>query len=181
MKPKKTIVGLHSQSGAALAISLIILLVLTLVVVSSTQNGVVQERMASAVRDSHISLEDAEIAVGAAQSAISASLSTSGYSITGTNGLYDINRGPTDFFDANNWQLNNSVLVPAATGADTRYFVEYLGLAPVAGADEQLEVTGRYGNEDEAGSVEAFRIVVRATGVSGKAERVLVSYFGMRY
>ncbi len=181
MNQKISNLKLRSQSGAALAISLIILLVLTLVVVSSTQNGVVQERMAYAVRDAHISLEDAEIGVAAAQTAILGSSDTTGFTSTGSNGLYAEGTGPTDFFAAANWGANNSVLVPAATGANTRYFIQHLGTAPAAGVDEEIEATGRYGDPDEEGSEEAFRIVVRATGESGNAERILVSYFGMLY
>lgn len=178
MNQKNSIVNLRSQSGAALAISLIILLVLTLVVVSTTQNGVVQERMASAVRDAHVSLEDAEIALAAAQTAILAFSDITGFTSAGSNGLWAESTGPTDFFAAN-WTNATSVLVPAAKGSETRYFIQHLGKAPQAGVDEEIEATGRYGSEEEEGAIETFRIVVRAVGESGNAERILVSYFGM--
>ncbi|WP_354623372.1 PilX N-terminal domain-containing pilus assembly protein [Psychromonas sp. MME2] len=77
---------LKKQSGAVLVISLIIVITLTLLVLSGTQSTLMQEKMTSAMREAHVSLEVAESGVKDAESMIENLTGVSGFSDTGAGG-----------------------------------------------------------------------------------------------
>ncbi len=173
---------LKKQSGVVLIISLIILLVLTIVVVSGNQSVVLQEKMTSAVRDSHVSLALAEAGVVAAEAQVDALSDITAFVSGGGGGLYSLGNGPADLYDTAIWVAarTNSITVdlPDGTGqAEVLFFIEHLGsLNPDAGASPDLEIRN---NNEKIESVprDLFKIVSRATGSTGFAERVVVTHF----
>lgn len=172
----------HRQKGAVLAVSLIILLVLTLVVMSSTQSIVLQERMTSAVRDGHVSLAVAEAAVADAESFIESRTNLDDFD--GSNGYYSLSNSPADFFDdddidwtdSSKWQTSSAI-----DGVTAQYIIVDFGIIEVPTEDlSGINMMG-YGQTTGGGDVNAFQIVSRATGKSGTAERMIMTYYGKRF
>lgn len=146
------------QSGAVLVISLVMLFSVTIFVLSSSQNMMMQEKMTSAVRDAHVSLQIAESGIVDAENYIETLVNTTGFNSTGAGGLYAQDNGPTDMFADATWTDAKTRSNNTLTGADARYFIEHLGTL--------------YGN------VDGFKIVSRSLLVNGSAERIVVSYYG---
>jgi type IV pilus assembly protein PilX len=172
----------RSQDGAALAVSLIILLVLTLVVMSSTQNVVLQERMTAAVRDGHVSLAVAEAGVRGAEAFIEARTDVSDFTASGGNGYFSLDNGPFDYFSGIDWGDNTKWQASASIGGVTaQYVIVDMGIIEVPAEDlTGINMMG-YGQTTGGGDVNAFQIVSRATGKSGTAERMVLTYYGKRF
>jgi len=174
---------LRKQQGAALAVSLIILLVMTLLVLSSAQNVVMQERMTSAVRDTHVSLAVAEAGISEAENDIETLANTGSFTgATGANGYFGIGNVPKNFFvevdwnDSSKWQTSTPI-----DGVSAQYIIAHLGTINVPEEDlSGINVLG-YGQTVGGGEVEAFQIVSRAIGKSGGAERMVMSYYGKKF
>lgn len=172
---------LKKQSGAVLVISLIILIMLTILVLSGTQSTLMQEKMTSAIRDSHISLEIAESGLNDAEEMIEGLVGLSTFD--GSGGLYAENAGPSDVFADAVW--DDSLTIAATTetagvGFVSRYFVEYLGELILDDDLGGLNMTG-YGETTGSGDIHGFKIVSRSTGRDGNTERIIVGYYGKRF
>ena len=143
MKSKSTF--LPRQSGAALVVSLIILLVLTIIGVNSMSSLVLEERMSSNSRQSMVAAQASEIALRTAETWITTNVNNASdinQFSTGVQGLYS-QRVPTNFpfdvFDESAWDpAATSVLVdidsidPAGVktqlvGQDPQFIIEYIG------------------------------------------------------
>src|SRR5690554_3758874 len=113
------------QSGAALILSLLMLLVLTLLAVSSMQGTVMQERMVSGEREGIMSLEIAESALRDAELVLEGINVLSVFD--GTNGLYgqDDNAPNPMTYD---WVSGTGARSATAVGGVTpQYFIQYMG------------------------------------------------------
>jgi type IV pilus assembly protein PilX len=172
---------LKKQSGAVLVISLVILIMLTVLVLSGTQSTLMQEKMTSAIRDSHMSLEVAESGVRDAEIMIAGLSSLSSFNDTGVGGLYNEGKGPQDLFDDNNWLDNiTRAATTSSSGPLSRYFIEYLGELSLEEAISKINVES-YVETAGGGDIHGFKIVSRSLGRDGNAERIIVSYFGKRF
>lgn len=170
---------LRKQSGAVLVISLIILIMLTVLVLSGTQSTIMQEKMTSAIRDSHISLEIAESGVRDAEQMIEGLTGVANFN--DTSGKYSENGGPVDLFDEDIWAANlTSTAATSVSGHVANYFVEYVGLLSFDEDLGALNMTG-YGETTGGGDIHGFKIVSRSTGRDGNTERIIVSYYGKRF
>ncbi len=170
---------LNKQSGAALVVSLIILIVLTIVVISGTRSTVIQEKMTAAIRDLHISFEIAESGVRDAEQMIETLTGVSGFNDIG--GKYSENSGPADLFASSSWTDSlTSAATTSVSGHVARYFVEYLGLLALEDESSGLNMTG-YGETTGGGDIHGFKIVSRSVGRDGNTERIIVSYYGKRF
>ncbi|GLS92599.1 hypothetical protein GCM10007916_36710 [Psychromonas marina] len=171
------------QSGAVLIISLITLIILTLLVVSGSQSTLVQNKMTSAIRDTHVSLQIAESGVRDAEKLIEALTGLSEFtSSQGINGKYSENAGPSNPFLEEIWgsDLTSRVATTEVSGHLSRYFIEYLGLLSVEDNPLGTNVTG-YGKTSGSGDIHGFKIVARSVGRDGNTERIIVSYYGKRF
>lgn len=172
---------IKKQSGVVLVISLVILLVLTLLVVSVGQSGVVQEKMTAAVRDSHISQELAESGLKDAENYIETLVTTNDFNDLGTGGLYAQGKGPADPFDPDVWA--NGITKDATTslsGQVASYYIEYLGIQSLSDDDlGAVNMTG-YGATTGGGDLNLFKVVSRSVGANGNSERILEIYYGKR-
>lgn len=163
----------YYQRGAALILSLLLLLVLTLLAISSMQNTVLQERMVSAEREGMISLEIAESAIRDAEIFIDALTSLAGFN--GTNGLYPIGEAGPDPIDPDTWSGTGVVEgnVVTGVGVTPRYFIVHEGEARQA---EDIMIGDGYGAPPPQ-DAQAFRIVAWSPGVSGESQRVIESFY----
>lgn len=163
------------QRGAALILSLLMLLVLTLLAISSMQGTVMQERMVSAEREGMLSLEIAESAVRDAEAYVDGLNTITGFN--GTNGLFGIGNATPDPLAAATWSGNNvrdadTVTVNGIT-VTPRYFVAHVGDAE---AKENLMIGQGYGGP-VATEAQAFKIVAWSPGVTGESQRVIESFY----
>jgi len=80
----------NSQSGAALIVSLLILLVMTVIGISSMQTTNLQEKMASNTREREQAFEAAESALRNAEAFVENNVAvTANFDTDGSDGLYD--------------------------------------------------------------------------------------------
>jgi len=169
------------QSGAVLIVSLIVLVALTLFVLSGSHSVMMQEKMVSAVRDMHVSLEVAESGVLDAEQVIEGLTDVTSFNASGSNGLYSEGNGPTDLYDDALW--NSSNVATAGTSISSNqalYFVEYLGVytSSTAIIDDSVET---YGDESAESETSLFKIVSRSLGINGNTERIIVSYYAKSF
>jgi len=175
--------ALKRQSGAILIVSLIILVALTLFVLSGGQNVMIQEKMTSAVRDMHVSLEIAESGIRDAESYIDMLSNLDSFSDNGSGGLYSEGNGPSDLFADGTWDDNViSATTDVSDGhAVATYFIEDIGEVSFdEGTDSSITI-GSYGSTSDDAASEVFKIVSRSTGISGNTERVIVSYYAKSF
>lgn len=160
--------GAHSQSGAALAISLIMLLLLTIIGVTAMQSTTLQERMAGNSRERSIAFQVAETALRDGEMALEASIlgtfvSTSSSS---TNGLYRENASADEA-----WYLSKTS-VPASSAAgtfdDSSFVIEQLSAVPGSGGSLEAGVPGL---------AQYYRVTARGQGTAGTAVILLQSTF----
>ena len=169
-----------NQSGAVLIISLIILFSLTLLVLSSSQVVLVQEKMTSAVRDMHISLEIAQSGIADAENKIENLTDINSFDSVGKNGLYSKGNGPTDIFDTDLWRGTRSVVATTNISDEAaRYFIEDLGLiSDFTTETSSVEIKNNYGKKTTTTSdVHVFKIVARSLGGNGNSERIIMDYY----
>lgn len=136
------------QRGATLAIALIFLVILTLLGLSAMRVTVMEERMGGNTRDRDRALQAAETALRDAEFYL---VGKDQYSFTTTcaNGLCANGSAPdwTTYAWNGTKDVQSTTTIPGL--APPRYFIEFAGFISLAG---------------NSGSVNAYRITVRATG-----------------
>jgi len=172
------------ESGVVLVVSLIILFVLTLIVLSASRSVLVQEKMTSAVRDMHVSLEIAESGLSDAEAFIETLADNSSFVDAGTNGLYSTGNGPTNLFASGTWGVgvtSSATTVVSGAGTVAQYFIEDLGLISVATTSDEIEIKTHATASEADADVRLFKIVSRTLGNNGNTERIVVSYYGRSF
>lgn len=174
----------RQQSGAVLAISLILLLVLTMVVLSANRGVVLQEKMTAAIRESNIVFQTAESALVDAESYIDQLADVSLFNTDGTggqdngSGLYAEGYGPANYLADTTWAEEKTIA--AETGNDNftaRYFIQDLGEMPLEGQDADLSVNNNYNQTVVPPMARVFRVVVKAEGRGGAPVRLVSGYY----
>ncbi len=174
----------RAQQGAALFVSLILLLVLTITAVSSMQGTLLQEKMVSAQRDGQIAFEGAEHALREAEALLRGATLPD---FDNTDGLYDEDGDApvgAELFAAATWDgdATTAASMPQSGGKNLlaeapRYFIQRLDPASLT-LNTQLDLNvENYSNSDGEAKVHAYRIVARSTGTSGQAPRIVEEYF----
>lgn len=185
-----------AQRGAALTVSLIFLLVLTIIGITSLRNTALEERMAGNLRDRQIAFEAAEAAIRGAETYIDDNVITlAGFDTSGDDGLYaedvdlngdgDVNAEDEAIWRFVDWSTSGDALeyTYGAVGesggpaSNPRYVIQHYGTVT---AEEDTLNIGNYGEGTGAGNVDLFRITVRATGGSDNAVVILQSSYGKR-
>jgi len=167
----------RNQRGAVLAISLFMLLVLTLIGVSGMQGTILQERMASNTRDRNIAFQSAESAMRDAEIFLNAIVTTAAFN--GTAGLFSDTQAEPDFLTAATWTNGaNSVVATTVSGSYTapRFFIQRTAI--LTGVGGAMNLRG-YANNKGTGDVTTFHITSRGTGGSADSSEVILrSYHG---
>ena len=113
--------SLQTQAGVVLAISLIILLLLTLIGLSAMQTSALEEKMVGNMRDKILAFQAAESALRAAELSLP-NISSSAYVTAGTGGFYlDNNPTPnpiptTTAILTDSFWISNPVAISTVTG-----------------------------------------------------------------
>lgn len=179
------------QSGAALLVSLIILLVLTMLALSSMQGTSTQEKMVSSQRDAQIALEGAEAALLAAEAVLrGGTLPT----FETAKGLYaESDNPPAAVLTPGTWAApsggghgNGTREAPMPqddSGADLlaeapRYFIKATPATGSASSSGFGLGTGRIddGVQVSSSNGKVYRVVAFSRGASGQAARAIEAY-----
>ena len=189
MKPDtslRSVVRPVRQRGAALFISLMFLIVLTLIGLSAANVGLMQERMAGNVRESNLAFQAAESTLREVESRIPGFLLTGGNGINNVQYWNDFQSGfgiarndcalaeidETDAFDSLPWQGS-----PA--GGDGEYVVIELSATLVAGLPIGTACAPAEGqwNGKPIEQSRNFIVLARAPSPSGTSERIVQSIY----
>lgn len=171
----------RKQRGAVLAVSLMILLVMTMIGISGMRGTVLQERMASNTKDRNQAFQAAESAMRDAETYIESIVTTG--SFDGSSGLFGETQTEPDFLAPDTW-TDNSLSVEATnlpgSYSPPRYFIRQFG--KITGVQGAMNLGG-YGDNKGIGDVTAFRITARGIGAAQdddgvSTEVVLRSYYG---
>lgn len=166
----------QTQSGAVLVISLVLLLLLSMIGISVSQNSGTEERMAGNSRDKNLSFQAAESALNAAELALTTAHAAGvmpTFNAEGTGGYYNETPSNTSLnsyiLSDNFWEGNNVITYTGTldgidSGSQPRYIIQDLGeicLTPPC----------------PPGSPHNYRITAYATGGTTSAVTVLQSIF----
>jgi type IV pilus assembly protein PilX len=165
------------QSGVVMAVSLILLLVITLIAVSSMRGTMLEEKMAGNSLDRNLAFQSTESAIREAEISIEGVASLGGFD--GSAGLFGLADAEPDFANSATWiNANQSVVAVDAFGAyaEPQYYVKHF--TTVVGTEGALNMSG-YGDNKGTGDVTVFKITARGTGGnSDSAEVILRTYYG---
>lgn len=155
---------LHRQTGSALIIALVFLLLMTVIGVAASRTTTIQERMAGNVRDRNIAFQSAEAALRAGEAELQAATLPQ---FTGANGLLlqQPLGGRAAFWNSYNW-AEGSRTGPAIDGAAAapRYVIEEM--APIPGSGDSI----RFGPLPDVG---VYRVTARSVGGNDDAVVIL--------
>ncbi|KAB7623153.1 PilX N-terminal domain-containing pilus assembly protein [Alkalilimnicola sp. S0819] len=179
MTRKPTHQSRHAQRGAALAISLILLLVMTLLGVSAMRGTTLEEKMAGNTRNRSIAFQAAEAALREAETTLTgydAAFISANFGDGVGNGLYDSNHD-ADPHDNTLWQGTRSVAANAVPGtaALPRYYIKEIGFVPGTGGSIGLS----QGVPQGSGGITVFEITAQGTGGDTDAQVVLRTRYGL--
>ena len=165
------------QGGVVLAVSLIMLLVITMIAVSSMQGTMLEEKMAGNTLDRNLAFQAAESGIREAEMVIAGVASLGNFD--GRAGLFgrdDVE--PYHSAEATWNDAGNHIVADGAYGAYAapRYYIKHF--TTVLGQEGALNMSG-YGDNKGTGDVTVFKITVRGTGGNAEsAEVILRSHYG---
>ena len=166
------------QRGAALVVSLIILLVMTVIGISSMQSTTMDEKMVGNMRDLSIALQAAESALREGEE-VAMATDIDAYTFngsSGTKGKYTQDTG-IDVFSSATWSDTKSMDYAGTlhigetleVAAEPRYILQYRGELPV---DAGLVRGTGYGSHAKR---HAIRTISRGNGLTGNTQIFLQS------
>lgn len=178
--PSMTSSAPRAQRGAALIVSLLILLLMTIIGITSMQTTTLEERMAGNMRDLNLAFQSAEAALIEGESYLHNTLLI----VTdGTAGLHDRSAAP-NVFDPDTWTNDaKSRVATVATVSlnydqNARWFIEKIGdVSKPTGKDLTFDAGG---NKLAGGDVTGYRVVAIGEGASGTAQSIVSSYYGKK-
>jgi type IV pilus assembly protein PilX len=159
--------NLNYQSGSALIISLVFLLLLTIIGVTAMQSSTMQERMAGNIRDRNLAFQSAEAALRGAEVILSDAVTTSfNNSVAGYRQQVADSGNPVYWASTYNWtagagtnsgsaQYTETTL--SGVAANPRFVIEELPKGKEVGQSVKLQQL------DEPGY---YRITTRAVGAT---------------
>ncbi len=174
----KSSIRLEKQQGAALIISLIILIAMTLLAVTSMKGTSTELAMAGNLRESGLAFQAAEAGLRSAEVIVASS--TSNTSIL--NQVDGVTIDP-DYLDASIWAGENEANIDlSSVGVTTRpqYIIKYV--------DENtydrlklMNIGSGYNAPPKGPTISIYRITARASGQTGNTFRTVQSHYGIEY
>lgn len=174
-----------NQSGAALIVSMIMLLLLTIIGVTGMKTTALEERMAGNMRDKALAFESAEAALRDAEAFMETVFTLGAFNSDGSDGYYD--NSVADLWREVDWSgsdgsnTKKAVTVPTSIpGVEPgQYIIEYIS------DSEDEDVSGgvnlsNIGQGTGAGNTSIFRVTARGTGASGTSAVIIQSIYGRK-
>lgn len=165
----------NKQSGSALIISLVILVVMTLIGITAMGSSTLQERMAGNSRDTALAFQAAEAALRDGEMYYENTVVSIGAAFDGSNaGLYPQGSIP-NVLDDTTW-TNSRAYSGSVDGvtAQPRYIIELLG--EIDEGVDNLNIQG-YGESSGIGNMTAVRVTARAQGGTANTRVMLQSNY----
>ena len=162
----------NRQKGAVLAVSLLLLLVLTLLGVSSMQGTRLEEKMAGNAKDRNLAFQTSESGLREAEDFVEQLVSLGNFD--GTAGLYGMGDSEPDYADTQTWvDANKHVTASSNYGAyqPPQYYIKRF--TTVTGLEGAMNMSG-YGDNKGTGDVTIFKITSRGTGGNSDSAEVIV-------
>ena len=160
---RPVITGPSRQRGAALIVSLVILLAMTLIGVSSMDSAVLELKMAGTMQQQIVALNRAEATLMEAESIID--------TITGDTAVHNFETTDDGFYPAVNsldleqvnWdgvdtEVYDDTYSDNGVDDDDQYIIEYLGIKPIPGETVKMDPNGGI----TGGAVHTFRNTTRS-------------------
>ena len=169
------------NSGVALFISLVLLLMLTIIGVSAVQSTSLEVRMARNDHDGMLAFQAAESALRDAEDQLEAIAGTANFVDAGTNGLWTVADlgDPPRWDDQTIWDADATSVLAATDVAGVavrpRYIIEYV--ASVVRAENAYQLDDPYG-QSASDRIEVFRVTARGIGGSPQSRVMLQSTYG---
>lgn len=181
---RTTITLPRKQKGTVLAISLIILLLMTLIAVTAMQSTTLEEKMAGNSRDRDLALQAAESALRDAEAVIEARTAPpAAGSYDSTTGVYGIgNSSVPDYSVYSNWTGSgtaNATTTITGIAAPPRYFIVH-----IADDDSESKKSLKIDDYKTSGhdtKTSIFSITTRGVGISTTSQVLIRSRYGMRF
>lgn len=172
--------GLLTQRGAALAVGLLMLTVMSLIAVTSMQSSTLQELMSGNMKDQATAFEAAESAIRAAEIFLDGrTYNLNDFDNDESDGLMD--NFHDEVWTVIDWSSNDPIPAPNVDGTTTQpqFVIQYLG--PVTPLEQTINVNNAYGSGEGTEQVIAqnFRITARGTGGSDNSVVILESVYGV--
>ncbi|MCP3690441.1 MAG: hypothetical protein GY784_18725 [Gammaproteobacteria bacterium] len=176
----KSSINSKRQQGAALIVSLIMLLAMTMLAVTSMRGTTTELAMAGNLRESSLAFQSAEAGLRFAEAQVAISTSTS--SITGQIGKLDAD---PDYLNATSWTGTSaqtaSIDLDTSVGVDApQYMIKFIdenSSNPLA----ELNIGGGYNAPASHPPVAIYRVTARAAGLTGNTFRAVQSHYGIEY
>jgi type IV pilus assembly protein PilX len=168
------------NTGVALFISLVLLLLLTIIGVSAVQTTTLEVRMARNEHDTLLAFQAAESALRDAEGVLDLLTSSAGFTDAGTNGQWTI----ADLGDPDRWSLaglwtgalsTTAGTTVAGVDAQPRFIIEHV--ASVIREENAYQLDDPYAASG-ADRIEMFRVTARGVGGSATSVVMLQSTFG---
>ena len=170
----------RKQTGVALFISLVLLLVLTIIGVSAVQTTSLEVRMTRNDHDSLLAFQAAEAALVDAERLLDGPVSLDDFRNAALPGYYPepVYGQNNRWDDANVWTGGTSIQAPAIAGVagPATYIIEFISTVQIRD-ETAVQITPDFdgsGNND----VQLFRITARGIGGTDNARVLLQSTFG---
>ena len=179
-----TKMNIKQQSGTALIMTLLMLLVMTLIGVNSLSTSSMEERMAGNAQDRQKAFQAAEAALAFAEDFVRNNVNAkSVFTTSAGDHLYEQGQGPTsqNAYNASWWTGAASASHPGGIGtiyAAPRFTIELRG--DVGNVDGTNINIGGYGETSGGGVITTFRVTARGQGQSPSSVVILVANYGKR-
>lgn len=183
MHQRRQPINYRHNTGVALFISLVLLLVLTILGVSVVQTTSLEIRMARNEHDAVLAFEAAESALRDAEAQIELTTTTVNFNDFGAAGLWTVAPMGQDnrWDDPTIWNDGRSII--AATGiaavqgqVQPRYIIEHV--ASVVRSENAYQMESDYGGGAGADQVEVFRVTAQGYGGSPNSLATLQTTYG---
>ena len=171
---------IKSQQGAALVVSLVILIALTLLGVTSMKSASTEISMAGNLRETGLSFQAAEAGLRSAESIVAESTTHTTFDGLSVS-LLDENTADPDYMAKESWEGASATTVTLANISNNpQYIIKYLGIWSQNPLD--LVNTGQgYGAQSPGRIISNYRITSRGSGQTGTTFRTVQSYYGIEY
>jgi type IV pilus assembly protein PilX len=170
-----TIRQYKNQTGFTLIMSLLILVVLTILGLTSTQSTRNEVAMAGNLRESDMAFQVAEMGLSSGEQFVETSSSNT--SFNDSNGLISKNGVDPDYFDSTSWSsVQTSTATIANVYTQPKYIIKYLG--DRSQNEVALVNIGGYGTAQPGITVSNYRVTSKGSGQTDSAARMIQSYYG---
>lgn len=171
---------IHSQQGAALVVSLVILVAMTMLGITSMKGSSTELTMAGNLRESGLTFQAAEAGLRHAESIVENSASSAIFDGTNPSRLSKGDTDP-DYLVTTTWDNALSADVTLANiSTNPKYIIKYLGdwaQNPLA----LVNIGEGYGGQSPGRIISNYRVTSRGSGQTGRTFRTVQSYYGIEY